>query len=164
MKTTYFLLFLCGQLLAAQDATEQPLSIAISAPTLTVMAGSEVWITVKLTNHSHHEIDESGSINGMTGLDPNLVFTVSDLHGNTVAKRIYRHPELATGTPINRAIKDRETLTEEQRISRLYDMTAPGTYIVQVSRRSAAGTEREIVRSNTVTIKVVTSAEIPPPP
>jgi len=163
MKTTCLLLLLCAVQLAAQDASEQPLSVTISAPTLRVMAGSAVWITVKLTNHSHHDIDESGLINGMTGLDPNLEFDVRDLRGNAVAKRVYRHPELASREPINRAIKDGETLTEEQQISRLYDMTAPGTYIVQVSRASPAPARNEIMRSNKVTIKVIMSTEGEPP-
>ena len=33
-----------------------------------MQAGSDVWVTVTLKNHSKNDLNESGSINGMTGL------------------------------------------------------------------------------------------------
>jgi hypothetical protein len=154
MKSGYLLLLLSWTPLAAQNAA-QPFTIAISAPTPIVKAGSDVWVIVKITNHSTENLDESGSINGMTGLDPYLVFEVRDLRGDSIANKVYKRPELASGYPVNRSIKPGETLTEEQDVSRLYDMTHPGNYVVQVFRRSSEVKQSRSVKSNKVTIEVI---------
>jgi hypothetical protein len=113
-----------------------------------------VWVNVELTNHLHADLNESGSVSSMTGLDPNLVFSVRDTVGNLIAKRVYEHPELATGTPVNRFLKPDETLMEPQNIALLYDMTKPGSYVVQVSREFVAGAQCRMTKSNKVTIVV----------
>src|ERR1700675_4962818 len=155
MKSAYLLLLLSWTPLAAQNGAQQPFTIAISAPTPIVKAGSDVWVIVKITNHSTEKLDESGSINGMTGLDPYLVFEVRDIRGDSMAKKVYERPELASGHPVNRSIIPGETLTEEQDVSRLYDMTHPGNYVVQVFRRSSEVKQSRSVKSNKVTIEVI---------
>ena len=154
MKRAYLLLLLGWVPLAAQNAVEQPFMISITAPSPIVKAGSDVWINVRLTNHSHIDLNESGSISSMTGLDPNLAFDVRDTLGNLTAKRVYEHPELATGKPINRFLKPGETLMEQQNIAGVYDMSKPGKYVVQVSRALSEGEQRGVVKSNKVTIAV----------
>jgi hypothetical protein len=157
MKKACLLLLLSCMPLAAQNAVGGSFTIAISATTPNVKAGSDVWVIVKITNHSSDELDESGSISGMTGLDPNLAFDVRDTRGNLIAKRVYEHPELATGHPVNRAIESEETLTEQQNISLLYDISQPGSYVVQVSRSQPHGPTSRVVKSNKVTIVVTPS-------
>jgi len=157
VKSACLLLLLSWMPLAAQNAAEQPFTITISAPTPSVKAGSDVWVVVKITNHSTERLDESGSISGITGLDPNLVFEVRDTRGNLITKKVYVHPELATGHPINRSIESGETLAQEQNISRLYDITQPGSYVVQVSRSPSRGPTSGVVKSNKVTIVVTAS-------
>ena len=154
MKRACLLLLLNWMPLAAQNPVEQPFTISIAAPTPVVKTGADVWVNVKLTNHLLIDLNESGSISSMTGLDPNLVFDVRDTRGNLIAKRMYEHPELATGTPLNRFLKPGETLTEQQNAARLCDMTKPGAYVVQVSREFSAGAQRRVVKSNKVTIVV----------
>jgi hypothetical protein len=150
MKRACLLLLLGWMPLGAQNAVEQPFTISIDAPTPIVKAGADVWVNVQLKNNSRTDLNESGSISGMTGLDPNLVFEVRDTGGNLVAKRVYEHPELATGTPVNRLLKPGETLTVQQNLARLCDMAKPGRYVVQVSREA----QRRVVKSNKVTIVV----------
>ena len=157
MKSAALLLLLSWMPLAAQNAVEQPFTLTISAPTQSVKAGSDVWVVVKIANHSTETLDESGSISDMTGLDPNLVFDVRDTRGNLIAKKVYEHPELATGRPVNRSIGPGETLAEQQNISRLYNIAAPGSYVVQVSRSRSGGPASRVVKSNKVTIVVNTS-------
>jgi len=154
VKRACLLLLLNWMPLAAQNPVEQPFTISIAAPTPVVKTGADVWVNVKLTNHLLIDLNESGSISSMTGLDPNLVFDVRDTRGNLIAKRMYEHPELATGTPLNRFLKPGETLTEQQNAARLCDMTKPGAYVVQVSREFSAGAQRRVVKSNKVTIVV----------
>ena len=95
----------------------------------------------------------------MTGRDPYLVFEVRDEHGELAAKKVFKHPELATGSPVNRYLKPGETLMEEQDISLLYDITKPGRYVVQVSREFSGGLYRGVVKSNKITI--VVTADLP---
>jgi hypothetical protein len=153
VKGACLLLLLSWLPLAAQNGTEQPLTITISALTPSVKAGSDVWVVVKITNHSTERLDESESISGMTSLDPNLVFDVRDTRENLIAKKVYEHPERATQHNVNRSIGSGSTLTQQQNISRFYDVTQPGSYVVQVSRQSR-GQQSGVVKSNKLTIEV----------
>jgi hypothetical protein len=154
VKGACLLLLLSWVPLAAQNATEQPLTITISALTPSVKAGSDMWVVVKITNHSTEGLDESESISGLTSLDPNLVFDVHDTRGNPIAKKVYERPERATRQNVNRSIWSGATLTQQQNISRFYDVTQPGSYVVQVSRSPSRGPTSGVVKSNKLTIKV----------
>jgi hypothetical protein len=154
VKGACLLLLLSWVPLAAQNGTEQPLTITISALTPNVKAGLDVWVVVKITNHSTEKLDESESIVGMTSWDPNLVFDVRDTRGNLIAQRVYEHPERATPHNVNRSIWSGATLTQQQNISRFYDVTQPGSYVVQVSRSPSRGPTSGVVKSNQLTIEV----------
>ncbi len=154
MKGACLLLLLSWVPLAAQNETEQPLTITISAIAPSVRAGSDVWVVVKITNHSTESLDESERVSGLTSLDPNLVFDVRDTRGNLIAKKLYEHPEKATQPNGNRSIESGATLTQQQNISRFYDVTQPGSYLVQVFRSPSRGSTSEVVKSNKLTIEV----------
>ena len=154
VKGACLLLLLSWVPLAAQNGSEQPLTITITALAPSVKAGSDVWVVVKIANHSNERLDETESISGMTSLDPNLVFDVRDRSGNVIAKRVYEQPEREMGHNVNRSIGSGATLTQQQNISRFYDITQPGSYVVQVSRSPSRGPTSGIVKSNKVTIEV----------
>jgi hypothetical protein len=138
---------------AFAQATQKPFSISITAANSTVKAGSDVWVTVRLVNTSNHDLDESGSISNMTGIDPNLLFTVWDANGKLARKLTYPH-EFESGSPVNRTIKPGESISEDQRVSRLYDMSRPGKYVIQVLRTASDNPRGGFVKSNTLTITV----------
>jgi hypothetical protein len=137
---------------ASAQPVQKPFSISISAETPVIKAGSDVWINVHLTNTSNHDLDDSGSIDNMIGLDPNLLFAVRDTRGKLVPKRVYKHPELAGGSPVNRTVRAGESISKEQRVSRLYDMSRPGQYVIQVSRRVSDKPKDGMMKSNTITV------------
>jgi len=110
--------------------------------------------SVKITNHSTERIDESESISGMTSLDPNLVFDVRDTRGSLIARKVCEHPERATRRNVNRSIGSGATVTQQQNISRFYDVTQPGSYVVQVSRSPSREPTSGVVKSNKLTIEV----------
>lgn len=143
-------------LVLAQDrAAKQPFTIAISPVNATVKAGADVWIKVQLTNTSKQDLDTSANISDLTGLDPNFVPQVRDSRGHLAPKRVYPHPELAGGHPVlDRILRPGENLAEEQNVSRLYDMTRPGEYVIQVSRDVPKELGKGTVKSNTITITV----------
>ena len=143
---------------SVQDRTaKQPFRIDISAAAETVKVGSGVDITIVLKNVSAAPLSCSANISELTGQDPNLQFDVRDNRGHLIPKRVYPHPELAQGNAIlNCAIKPGKSRTDHQDIGRIYDMTRPGKYIVQVSRPiSYTDKKAGVVKSNKVTITVV---------
>lgn len=133
----------------------QPFTIVIQPQNPQPKSGSEVWINVRLTNKSGSDLDMSGGFSDTTGLDPNYHFDVRDEHGRPVPKRVYPHPELDTGKPVNRTVKPQETFTEEQRVSALYDMSRSGQYVVEVWRRVSENPKDGVVKSNVITITIV---------
>jgi hypothetical protein len=96
----------------------------------------------------------------MTGADPNLIFDIRDEGGNMKQKKVHKHPELASGKPFNRTIHPGETFEKEQDVSRLFDMTEPGKYVIQVYRRATDDGRGATVKSNTITV-TVTPADAP---
>ena len=73
-----------------------------------------------------------------------------------VAKRIYPHPELAPSSAIlDRIVKPGESIAGSQDISRLFEMSRPGKYVIQASRRISDEKDSEVVKSNKVTVTVI---------
>ena len=150
-----FLLFV--NLTLCQQANNPPFKIAITADSPTVVAGSDVWIKVSLTNTSDHDLNEGVAY--ITGnIDSSFQFEVRDNHGKMVPKRTYPHPELGyTGSVRFRTISREETYTQEQRASALYDMRKPGKYTIQVWRRNPDYD----IKSNGVTVTVTANGKDP---
>ena len=100
--------------------------------------------------------DKSGCYCGPSGLDSYLTWEVRDDQGHFAAKRVYPHPELATRSAIlERIVKPGESLAGSQDISRLYDMSRPGKYVIQASRRVSDTKDAYVVKSNKVTVTVI---------
>jgi hypothetical protein len=151
-----FLLFLLSIFVTSQqEVSKQPFTITISIQDSTSVSGTDVWINVALKNNSGQDLDDSGGFSDRTGLDPNFLFDVLDENGKPTAKRVYPHPELETGKAVNRTISRGESLTQEQRVSALYDMSRPGKYTIQVSRRIPEALGSGIVKSNTITVTII---------
>ena len=136
-------------------APRQPFTIVIKAERPSVKAGTGVWVNVNLTNTSNQDIDTSANISSLTGIDPNFVFDVRDAAGNLVPKVVYEHPELADGKLImDRLVKPKESLIEQEEVSRLHDMSRPGQYLIQVSRPVSKNKKDDVVKSNKITLAV----------
>src|SRR5215472_17512897 len=82
-----------------------PFVLVLSANKVTVQSGESVWLKVTLTNNSDQDLDASANFDDFTQLDPNYEFKAFDHDGNPIKKRIYEHPELAGGHPVNRTVK-----------------------------------------------------------
>jgi hypothetical protein len=143
-----------------QQSNNPPFKIAITAESPTVVAGSDVWIKVSLTNTSNQDLDDSGSwITGMP-LDPNFRFEVRDEHGKLVPT--YFRPKMGyTGRPLNRTISPGQNITQEQLVSALYDMRKPGKYIIRVFRRASDNPKNGEIKSNIITVTVIPKDKVP---
>jgi hypothetical protein len=161
MKIMAALFLVTAALVAGQNSAGQggsakpPAELAITTERPTVKAGSVVAITVHFTNNSKQPIDASGTFSDATGLDSNFQFDVRDANGHLTPKRAYQHPELWSAHAIlDRVAKPDETLSEEQDISRLYDVTKPGKYVIKASRAIPKEMGGGVVKSNAVSITV----------
>jgi len=153
--TVFYCFFLF--LAFSQQPNQPPFKIAISAENSAIVAGSEVTINVELTNSSSQDVSEGVMYMDATGLDSTFRFEVRDENRKLVPKRTYAHPELATGSVKFRTIRAGQTLTQEQRVSALYDMLKPGKYTIQVWRRSLDYD----IKSNIVTVTVTPKGKDP---
>jgi hypothetical protein len=138
-----------------QSLAKQPFTIVISTENLNVKVGSPVTIKLELTNTSQQSIDTSANISNQTGLDPNFNIDVHDPSGHPAAKKVPKHPELATGRAfLDRLLAPGATLTEHFDLSRAYDFSQPGQYVIEMSRAIPKGLGTGVVTSNTITVTV----------
>jgi len=162
MKTLIALTLLALTLRAsppqADTQANPPFAIVISAEEREVKYGARAMVKVELTNNSDHDLDMSTGINDFTAVDPNYVVDVRDSKGNSAPKRVYKHPEFATTSVRFGGVEPGKTYTSHELVGRLYDMSAPGDYVVQVSRRVSDNESDGFVKSNAITITV-----LPPP-
>ena len=145
-------LFLFVSLALCQQTSKPPFKLVIAAEDSAVVAGNDVSIKVSLTNTSDKDVYE-GIMYRFSDIDTCFQFDVRDAQGKLVPKRIYPHPELATGSVRFRTIKVGETIVEPQTVSDVYDMRQPGKYTIQVFRKMSEDPKDDI-KSNTVTITV----------
>jgi uncharacterized protein (DUF305 family) len=138
---------------------DKPFKIAITAENSTVVAESDVWIKVSLTNTSNQDAPE-GVMYILGNIDSSFQFEVRDNQGKLVPKRTYPHPELAPGSVRFRTISRGETYTQNQLVSALYDMRKPGKYTIRVFRRINYNPEDDI-KSNIVTVTVTPNGNVP---
>jgi hypothetical protein len=148
--TALYCFFLIVSFALGQQPNNPPFKIAVAAESPIVGAGSDVSIKVTLTNISDHDVNEGVAYMSGIDLDSTFRFEVRDNHEKLVPKRIYPHPELATGSVRFRTIARGETYTQDQLVSALYDMRKTGKYTIQVWRRDP----KYDIKSNIVTVTV----------
>ena len=136
-----------GQNQTATSTAEEPgLAITITGPG-SVKAGSEVIIRITPTNRSDHRIRFR-----VEPMDYRYQVTVYDAQ-NKMAMETERGRKVkgASGMTVYLGgsfwLDPGESRKDELAVSDLYDMSRPGKYKVQVSRKGA--------KSNTITINVV---------
>jgi hypothetical protein len=139
--------------LAIGQQSNMPFKIAISLEKATIVAGDDVTIDVTLTNISNHIIPEGPMYQSGIELDSTLRFEVLDEHKKPVPIRHYPNEELRGGTVRFRDFKPGETITQQQRVSALYDMRKPGKYTIQVWKRNPDYDIKSKIVTVTVTAK-----------
>lgn len=142
----------CG-MLVAQDAgnSADPFTITISVDQPRIKAGSEAWITVKMTNTSDHEVDCTAML--VNGVDRRFHYDVEDESGKPMRKQDL-HPENYPGSVQMCTLEPGHSVSHQTRISWLDDLTKPGEYTVQLSRGAGETEEEGTVKSNKITITV----------
>jgi hypothetical protein len=130
-------------------SSRQPFSITISGPLTEVKTGTDVEIKIRLTNTSGHEINlptfHSGAMNISYSYD------VRDSSGTLVEKK---NKGRSVGSATQRTVGPGETVEEETIINRVFDMSRPAQYEIQVYRTISGDPKDGVVKSNIITVKV----------
>ena len=136
-----------GQTQTAPSTAEEPgLAITITG-TSSVRAGSKVIVSVTATNRSDHNIpfrvEPADYRYEVTVYDAQNNMAMETERGRKVKGASGRMSHLGASSWLNPG----ESTKDELAASDLYDMSRPGKYRIQVSRKGA--------KSNTITINVV---------
>ena len=155
-----------GSCLGLVPASQRPFTVSISAEApavntgpdrYTVKIGSEVFITVHLTNTSKKNLAFGYDADSRTGVGFAHVYEIHDCRGDLVQKRAIMHPEIgstAHGWPA-RVLKPGESMDiGGDQIGRLYDLSHPGEYRVQLLRAIHDDPKNGFVKSNIITLRI----------
>jgi len=154
----------------AQDpsarAAKQPFLVTIQAESpatrtgedrYTLKVGSELFITVHLTNISKHNLAFDYDKDSTTGVSFAHQYEVRTSQGESAEKRIINHPEIGStfhGWP-DRVLKPGEGMDiSGDHISGLYDLSRPDEYTIQLVRAIRDDPKGGFVKSNTITVRV----------
>jgi hypothetical protein len=141
-----------------------PFTITISTEKSDISAGSEVWIRIKMTNTSNHDVDCSSVY--VNGVDRRYNYEITDATGASMKKN-NEHPELVPGSVQMCTLKPGEsTPLRQSRVSWLHDFTKPGKYTIQVTRNISDIERDGVAKSNKITVNVddLAPTTSPPPP
>ena len=145
-------------------AHQPPFSLTLTALTPIVESGSAVHVKIVMKNLSNHDLDCTPKY--INGLDRAYEFEVRHSSGKPLEDLTKKHPEIGqTFSPMpERFLKPGETTDSGEVVSEFYDMTQPGEYTVQVSRRVSENPKDGVVKSNKITVIVTDSRPKGPPP
>jgi hypothetical protein len=129
--------------------------IEISAPSDEVQLGADARIVISLTNLAEHQILFAHRP-GMNHPEFSYTFHVRNAAGRVVEETAYgresrMHPE-SEGRTVD-YVQPGQSVTQTAHLARLVNLSRPGRYTVQVSRRDPVS--QAVVESNEITLNVV---------
>jgi hypothetical protein len=139
-----------------------PFVITLSADKPAVTAGSDVYLSVRITNTSNHDVNCSAIPS--EGIDLAYKYNIRRISGEPVAKIVSHFPRsFSVLPPCTLKPKEFDESKGGIIISRLYDMSSPGTYIIQVLRpiANSGNPKYGFVKSNELTITVLPAESKP---
>jgi hypothetical protein len=144
-------------LVAATYESSKPFTIIISAPQTTIKVGDPVRIHVVMTNISDHEV------NLLTEFDAGCDYSVQIQGKNNVKT----HEPDCSGSAVFLHLKPGKQYESDTDLSiilhydskiddmvKTFDFTSPGEYVVQLSRHISDDPDKELIKSNKITITV----------
>jgi hypothetical protein len=133
----------------AQDVAPAPFSITISSPHIVVKAGSDVYVDIRMTNTSTADVYYA------VGAGPVFQIEVHDTQGKRAPEGplgFRAHRPRAISRLIARTLKPGETYEVKGSLNSLYDLSNPGTYVIQAQRMDPQS--KVLVNSNTISVTV----------
>lgn len=155
-------LFICLNTSAhAEDVP--PLAVSISGPAI-VQSGEDIEIGITLTNISNAPVIVGSQISPREA-ERSFTIDVRGLYGNVVQRTIYGLALEGKANPatkeamsmimsghISGVLEPNDKFQQSSTVSKLYDMTVPGQYVIQVEQHLYKG---PTIKSNQIIIEVV---------
>jgi|GEM_PF-4908354 len=136
---------------------EIPVQLEISTPQMQFPSGSPITLTITLSNLSDVPMT-IGRVVGREQAEVDYTILVKDTNGKLLPESKYGYAAANNRLIVSRTtatIPPGGTLSQRPIITRLYDMTKPGKYVVTVQRRLPAALGGLVVASNAFTVSVV---------
>lgn len=148
-----------------QENGEKPSSqLIIAAPESTVEAGADIPLNITFTNSSH--VTLRVMLSPEEAAEVGYMISVRDSQGRTVPKTDY-YQKLLNGVHwIGKftELRPGENLEDDLLLNKLYDMSQPDVYSIQVKRPGMVFPENAIpAQSNIITLTIVPSSGVAKP-
>ncbi len=166
MRDLFIPLLLAGVSVAVPNQSEAekqvkpPFSITISTETPTVKAGSGLSIKISITNTSNHDINATSAyfMGPYAFMDAGYDEEVRDSKGNLAKSKQPPMPGADDPVVIDsvriKILKPGETTGSITGVSPDYDISQPGEYFIQLSKRISDNPKDGVVKSNKITVTV----------
>jgi hypothetical protein len=166
------LLFATSSVMVGVQAipARQPLAIVLTTERPSFISGDAIPVKVELTNISNKNLNVGSWVDLNSGVLFSHLFEVRNAAGEVVVKKTYPKPqtdagsawgmpeENSTGPEIGNVIllvlKPGEKFTIVEDVSRLYVLTVPGKYTIQMSHLVPGKSKDKAVNSNVIAITV----------
>lgn len=140
---------LSSPLLAQKHTDKPPLTLVLMSDETKVSLGTDVFVKIVWTNTSKVELNAS-LYRYASGLDSNYTLDLRDSGRHSVAKR----PPPATFSAEFGTLAPGHSMVDNIDLSRVFDLSHPGDYTLQVSRQVPKELGGGVIKSNTITITI----------
>ena len=147
-----------------QSAKEPPFSLTLSALTPSAEVGEQIELKIVMKNLTNHDLEYQLEVRNYQ--DRSNHYDVWNASGKKLGPMKKKYPQLGDTFEAfpPHIVKPGGTETSGITITLLYDMTHPGTYTIQATRKISDEANAGVVRSNKITVSVAVPVVPPPPP
>jgi len=131
-------------------ADKEPFSISIVPMDNDLRTGAEVFVKVRIVNNSKNGTVSRGGFYAQ-GVDTAFQYDCRNAAGKYVNKEIFPVGSIGDAPPLGPGESYEETVP----VSRACDLSHPGQYQIQISKRILGDPQHRVVKSNTVKITVI---------
>jgi|ERR1700682_380463 len=140
------------------QADQQPFSLTIETKNSVARVGEPLHLQVILTNSSHKQLRLAEAPGDPAPAEYQYAIEIRDSNGQLATLTAYGRKFTGSipprGSRVTRIIESGESVTDEAVLTKLYDLSRPGKYVVQVTRSVPPYLGKGVVRSNRVTIAI----------
>lgn len=141
----------------AQPA-QKPFSITINTATDNLRVGADLRVEITLTNTSASQI-HIAKTNGADDAEIHYTVDVRDDQGNlapytTYSRNLKAGTKVLVWSDLTYTLEPGGTLKDTALVTKLYDLTRPGKYSIQVSREIPKNLGGGLAKSNVVSVTI----------
>jgi hypothetical protein len=145
--------------LVPSRSAQRPFSLTISTEHDRVKVGSEVLVQITLTNTSDQEIALGKAPGNLPQAESEYLVEVHDSRGQTApdtdyGRKIKQNKIVVSFSRVSATVGPGESLKDGVILTKLYDLSRPGKYSVQLLRKVPPQLGDGLIKSNKVTITV----------